>query len=142
MEKKLKWQTAYMVGEPEVDQQHKKLFEMINSLQDTYETTNNKADLQKILEQMGDYLATHFSCEEKYLKDHPRFEAHRKEHWKFVNNTIQFTRDFDADDAIFEYSVLDFLKRWLLNHVLNTDIVYFRELKTICQNAEKATTCK
>jgi hemerythrin len=129
MEHKLQWQTAYMVGVKEVDQQHKQLFEMINSLQDAYESNQQKADIQKILEKMGDYLSTHFTCEEQYLKDHPRFEEHRKEHWKFVNQTMKFTHEYDSNDAVFEYSVIDFLKRWLLNHVLNTDIVFFRDLK-------------
>ncbi|MBF0449448.1 MAG: hemerythrin family protein [Candidatus Magnetomorum sp.] len=129
MAERIKWQALYKVGEPEIDEQHKQLFKMINSLQDAYEAGRNKTNIQKILEEMGTYLSTHFTCEEGYLKGHPRFEAHRKEHWKFVEKTMTFTRDFDASDAIFEYDILDFLKRWLVNHVLNTDIVFFRELK-------------
>jgi len=129
MSEKIIWQAAYKVGEPEIDAQHKKLFEMLNRLQYTYEDNNIKSEVQKVLEEMVDYLNTHFSCEEGYLKDHPRIEAHRKEHWFFVEKTMKFTRDFDLDDAIFGYEILDFLKRWLINHVTNTDIVYFRELQ-------------
>ena len=129
MSDKLKWQVAYQVGEPEVDAQHKQLFETLNRLQDVYESGNVKRDIQKVLEEMGDYISNHFSCEESYLKDHPRIESHRKEHWFFVEKTMKFTRDFDHNDAVFEYDILDFLKRWLINHVLNTDIVYFRELR-------------
>jgi hemerythrin len=101
---------------------------MLNKLQDIYEAGNVKSEIQPVLEEMGDYLNTHFSCEEGYLKNHPRFEAHRKEHWFFVEKTMTFTKEFDLDDAVFEYEILDFLKRWLINHVLNTDILYFREL--------------
>ncbi|KPA15661.1 Hemerythrin-like metal-binding protein [Candidatus Magnetomorum sp. HK-1] len=129
MSEKLIWLPAYQVGEPEIDLQHKKLFKMINALQSEYESGNNKTNIQNILEEMGNYLNTHFSCEEGYLKNHPNLAKHRKEHWMFVEKTMKYTRDFDANDAIFEYDILDFLKRWLVNHVLNTDIVFFRELK-------------
>jgi len=129
MNEKLKWQVAYQVGIPEIDKQHKRLFEMLNKLQDIYESDNVKSEIQTVLEEMGDYLNIHFSYEETYLKNHPRFDAHRKEHWFFVEKTMKFTKDFDLNDAIFEFEILDFLKRWLVNHVLNTDIVYFRELK-------------
>jgi len=127
MRERLKWQVAYQVGVPEIDSQHKRLFELLNRLQDLYESGNIKSEIQQVLEQMGDYLNTHFSCEEGYLKNHPRIEAHRKEHWFFVEKTMKFTKDFDHNDAVFKYEILDFLKRWLINHVLNTDIVYFRE---------------
>ena len=131
MSEKLKWQTAYQVGVQEVDNQHKKLFEMINALQEEYESGNKKTNIQKILEEMVNYLNKHFSCEETYIKKHPKFAKHRKEHWMFVEKTMKYSRDFDKNDAIFEYDILDFLKRWLVNHVLNTDIVFFRELKEI-----------
>jgi hemerythrin len=134
MSEKIQWQIAYQVGVPEVDQQHKKLFDMLNRLQDIYESGNVKSEIQQVLEEMGDYLNTHFSCEEIYLKNHPRIEAHRKEHWFFVEKTMKFTKNFDLNDAVFEYEILDFLKRWLINHVLNTDIVYFRELKNLNRN--------
>jgi len=130
MTEKIKWQVAYQVGVPEIDKQHKQLFTLLNRLQDIYNSGNIKSEIQKTLEEMVDYLNTHFSCEEGYLKNHPRIEKHRKEHWLFVEKTMKFTKDFDLNDAVFEYEILDFLKRWLVHHVLNTDIVYFRELNS------------
>ena len=60
MNEKLKWQVAYQVGIPEIDKQHKRLFEMLNKLQDIYESDNVKSEIQTVLEEMGDYLNIHF----------------------------------------------------------------------------------
>ena len=67
--KKLEWEEKYSVGVVEIDNQHKRMFEIINEL---FEAINNKIieeKLDKIIAKVVDYKDFHFTTEEKYFKE-------------------------------------------------------------------------
>ena len=63
----LHWKQEYSVNIKEIDQQHRKLFDLINLLYDS-SLLNEKEDiLEKIFVELKDYAFVHFKDEEKYF---------------------------------------------------------------------------
>ncbi|WP_408033339.1 hemerythrin domain-containing protein [Thermodesulfatator autotrophicus] len=53
--------------------------------------------------------------------NYPELEHHRKEHERLIIEVFNFKERFDKGVAT-KFELLEFLKDWLLNHVLNEDL--------------------
>jgi len=121
------WKAEYSVGHQEIDRQHKYLFELwllIDSIKDQPE---NERSLEQALLSLFDYIDLHFNAEEKILRRHPKFAQHRRIHVDFINQTKVFMEQF-REKSLDTHSVVDYLRSWLIEHIVNTDIRYFKEL--------------
>ena len=56
-------------------------------------------------------------------------ENHIGQHEKFVEKVEQFIKDFDSGEATLSFELIDFLKQWLVNHILKIDAKYVPTLK-------------
>ena len=110
-----------------VDEEHRKLFEIIEH---TYDVINaqflaDKYDqIVSIIEQLKEYTKLHFSDEERYMEEiwYEGLEAQKLAHEAFVDRLAGI--DMDAvDDSQQEYlfELIDFLLEWLKNHILKMD---------------------
>ena len=73
---------------------------------------------------MADYVAEHFSTEEKYM-DHYQYhssQSHKEEHQRFVQDILAFQEGCLEGRVPLTLKMLDFLKSWLINHTLNSDM--------------------
>lgn len=122
------WDAKYSVGNAEIDSQHKKLFEMINSLIKESEKRNSRDTLEKILEDMVDYIEEHFNYEESFFSKHPEAPAHRMMHAEFMKKTMGFSKAFARGETEMADEILEFLTTWLKNHTLNVDINFFKNI--------------
>ena len=125
---KLAWKKEYSVGVPAMDEQHKRLLDMINELADC--PTGNAGAVHQILSAMFDYTASHFKDEEAYLKQigYPRLAEHEEEHAAFVRKMVSFNLAA-ADHVIDAVAVHTYLKQWLVSHILSSDMQYGRFLE-------------
>ena len=117
----------YLTGIASVDQQHAKLFDLTN---ECYELVMEDASEDKydkivaILDELAAYAGTHFASEEAYAErvgDPHRF-SHRALHLRFMKKVGAI--DFDAIDENQQESllnILDFLARWLYDHIKGRD---------------------
>ena len=80
---KLVWESSWSVGDDTLDQDHKKLVNIINRLNVAKE---NHEPVEWALEELAEYVDFHFSREEGMLKaaNYEEYEAHIKEHRKFT----------------------------------------------------------
>ena len=64
--KKIDWSDEYLLGVPEIDQQHKKLVAIANELYDVVlgSEADFKAKMPVVLKTLTDYTKYHFSTEE------------------------------------------------------------------------------
>ncbi len=132
--KYVSWQPEYSVGNEEIDNQHKKLFMMINELQNSIEhnATNDKQPVEKVLEELISYAEYHFSTEENLFRGQAGFDTHHHEHWTFIKKSFSFVKRFNADnDLKIITDIVIFLRSWLIDHILVTDIKQFRDLNTV-----------
>lgn len=122
----LAWNDRLSVNIKEIDDQHKKLVEMINNLHDAMKGGKGDAVVFGIVDQMKKYAASHFALEEKHMKAHnyPDFVKHKAEHDKFVAKVLQVEKDCKSGKCAMSMDILNFLSTWLVDHIKGTDKKY------------------
>ncbi len=122
----LTWDDSYSVGVSEIDTQHKKLFNLINDLFDAMKAGNGRSIIGKIIKELADYTVYHFGYEEKLFEkfDYPETATHNKEHKDFVETVSKFQKEFNEESAMLSMEVMNFLKKWLQDHIKGTDQHY------------------
>jgi hemerythrin len=61
------WNDKFSVGIPEIDEQHKKLFEIISTVFDGIAERNDRELLKTAFDKILDYTKYHFATEEGYF---------------------------------------------------------------------------
>jgi hemerythrin len=126
------WKEDYSVSVMEIDSQHKTIIEMLNDLYDSFLKKEHEKRLGEILTRLSDYAVYHFETEEKYfsLFGYGKRLAHIREHNDFTEKVQAFRKEFDKNSSALTYKLINFLREWLVNHILVSDKEYekcFRE---------------
>lgn len=121
----IQWSDAYSVGVPELDEQHKGLIALINRLS---EEGHRSRLIAETLDALDRYAREHFGAEEALLRrlDDQHLEEHQRQHRAFeewLDASKQVYR-FSATLDPFADTINAFLRNWLINHILKTDMAY------------------
>jgi hemerythrin-like metal-binding protein len=121
----MQWNDSFLVHVSEVDTQHKKLVELVNSLEAAMRAGKGREILGGILASLIQYTQYHFSAEERLMqaKKYPDYPKHLIEHQKLTHTVVEFKQQFDAGNKTLTIPTMEFLQNWLVNHILHTDIV-------------------
>lgn len=124
------WDDALKVHVHKIDDQHYHLIEILNELYESAQNNDEYATIKHVFEELIAYTVEHFSTEEMYMKKYayPAYEAHRREHEDLKDQVISFKKEFDKGSQTISFELLDFLQKWLVNHILGTDRKYSRYL--------------
>ena len=119
------WNDSYSVKVKEMDDQHKKLVDMINQLHEAMKVGKGKEAIGKVLTSLTDYTRRHFTSEENLMKIHgyPRYEEQKKAHDGLVNQVADIQKKFSEGSA-HSQEVIMFLKNWLIHHIQGMDRDY------------------
>jgi hemerythrin len=117
------WGPALAVGVKEIDDQHKKLIDLVNQLNDAMHAGQGKDKLGPVLAELVRYTVYHFGTEERLMAQHSyEFSAgHKAEHKKLVEDVGTFKAKFDAGNAMISTEIMNFLRDWLSKHIMQTD---------------------
>lgn len=119
----IEWSDALDIGVREIDEQHKRLIEHINLLHDATRQGENRENVEKRLDELIRYTEFHFSNEErlmgKYLYE-PRL-AHQEGHEHLLFQIRQLQQDMHRSSGPITWHALEFLKEWLLDHIVHSD---------------------
>jgi len=111
---KIEWNDSYLLGVPEIDQQHKHLIAIANELYDvaTGDESVYETKMPVILKKLTDYTVYHFSMEEPLQKKigYAGCESHKSTHDFFVreiNFQIKKLENMNKADVLnfFKYIV-------------------------------------
>ncbi len=124
------WDNTYSVKVQRCDNDHKRLFAIINELQDAMMAGKGSEIIQRIVRELTDYTKYHFSGEEALLEKtgYPALEPHRLQHREFVSKVEEFERGLKAGAVGQSVAVTNFLKDWLVKHIQHTDRQYSTHL--------------
>jgi len=122
----IKWTDKYTLGIQEIDNQHKGLVVIINELFTYMSEGKAKEKMEDVFDHLTEYTKKHFSAEELmlYRYAYKDIEEHKVEHKKFIEKLEAFKKDFNNSKITISLEVLNFLKDWLLNHILISDKKY------------------
>jgi hemerythrin-like metal-binding protein len=116
---KLIWEDKYSVGVVEIDDQHKRMFEVINELLEAINTNTTNEHLGHIIDGLVNYKKFHFATEEKYFKsfNYDETEQHTTKHHEFNDKLETLKLDYPEYNIEFAFKLVDFLEDWLINHL-------------------------
>ncbi len=130
---KVHWEKSFAVGIKEIDDQHKKLFDLVNKLYDLEDNANIKEDIREILYAFRDYTLVHFKDEEEYMKSiaYPALEEHTKIHERIIDSLSQIIST-PASLSIIKTKMRVVAKRILIEHIIEEDhkIALFQKSNT------------
>ncbi|MEO5367014.1 MAG: bacteriohemerythrin [Magnetococcus sp. WYHC-3] len=126
------WGNYLKVGVEFIDYDHRRLVEMINQLFACLITGAGRDKVGRIIDDLVDYTKYHFKREEDQFgpKGYPETAAHKAQHVKFTSGVVAFQKEFHEKGAPLTNEVLGFLKDWLVEHILNTDVKMARFLRS------------
>jgi hemerythrin len=72
------------------------------------------------------YTRYHFTAEERLMQkyNYPEFREHQAEHVKLAGQVEHFINDYAEGETQIDDKVMEFLKHWLVDHILNTDVAF------------------
>jgi len=128
------WNVRYEVGIGFMDEQHRKIIDIINELYqslfvaDMGGTEQEKekeasAAIKKSIRAAVEYVKVHFSTEEAIMNkiSFPRYAEHKARHEDFARRVLQDVVRFESGDKRVGMQLVTFLRDWLLEHVAVSD---------------------
>ena len=126
------WTEDFSVGVVRLDEQHKRLIQMINRLIAQPQTTTESELISDLLSDMTNYAQKHFAAEEELMRqyNYPRLKEQVAQHHAFQEKTVDFCSATTLNVRIVPETMLRYLSDWLVGHILDSDMAYkpfFRE---------------
>jgi hemerythrin len=121
----LEWSEEYRLGISQIDEQHKKLFDIVTQIANLDALTSTKEELKAILGELSRYMNEHFNDEEVYMHriGFPEYEYHRNLHREiveFVNTSVTSAPTL----AMIRTKLKFIIKKALIDHIIIEDMKY------------------
>ena len=131
----LAWVPELDTGIDEIDRQHRRIVDYINTLYELRESPDREA-LGDVIGEMVDYTLSHFVFEETLIENAGYMFAgpHKKVHELFTRRVTEMQTRFDAGEDV-AAELHGMLSRWLFNHIRNEDHGYVDAAKTYLRMA-------
>ncbi len=126
------WNEMFSVEIPSIDEQHKQLINYVNQLHDAMMEGKASDEVAPILNGLINYTATHFKHEEDFFDkfNYAETDEHKRIHADLVKQVMDFKTKFDAGEATLSSDLMEFLKEWLMTHIMQEDKKYMECLKS------------
>jgi len=123
---KICWKDEYSVGVERFDEQHQHLFEITNKIIERPDLSEDSELVSETLTEMINYAREHFTDEEILMQQYgyAEIEKHKEQHDYFINTTAELAVSFMDNEQTTGDEIAEFLKLWLTNHILKSDMKY------------------
>lgn len=128
----IQWNSSYLVGHKLVDFDHMTLVNITNELFHRVNQGFSDEEIAQTISCLIDYVEKHFEREEELFKDsdYPEVDKHLAMHADITKTVKDIATIYKTDpSAININEVLEFLKKWLTNHIMKADVGYVEYLK-------------
>jgi hemerythrin-like metal-binding protein len=125
------WDSKLTTGIQVIDDQHKKLINLVNELHEAMRNRKAKEIVEHILKELGEYTIYHFSVEEKAFEKYgyAQRNEHRKNHEDLVKQLNDLVQKHKKGELAISIEILDFLTNWVKTHIMKEDMMYVPFLK-------------
>lgn len=121
------WSDDFTVHVGALDTQHQRLFQLADELFAAVMSFKDRQKVASVLRELIDYTQTHFADEERLMREagYPDYTQHKAIHERLMRQVGEYAKRFDeGGDVALTLELLDFLKEWLIGHILETDTKY------------------
>lgn len=125
----IEWSSKLDVGIDEINRQHQRLIYIANELYRLKLRDGDHHALQRLVDSLINYTATHFNYEELLLErnGYDDLDNHKVRHRDLVNDVMRFKQRVDNHEDVID-ELLEFVKAWLMNHIMKSDMAYSSHL--------------
>lgn len=122
----IKWSDTFSVNIQSIDEQHLKLFNMINELNVAIKENREKEEIGIILKELVAYTKSHFAYEENLMvkNNYSGYKWHKAIHDELIIEVKQIENRFEEGQNIVAQELLNFLVKWLVEHIGGVDKQY------------------
>jgi hemerythrin-like metal-binding protein len=119
------WQDSYSVGLESIDNQHRRLFDLVNTILETRQGLANPANEGEIMQSLLSYVREHLKFEEELMAEsgYPDLAAHAEQHYHFVISVIEKMK-LALNGRLPYKELAEMLGNWLTTHVMGVDQKY------------------
>jgi hemerythrin len=126
------WSESFRVEVKELDDQHRKLFALVNDLSELVGHSGLIAGHDAKKKELLEFTRFHFESEEALMEKnaYPRIEMQKKAHAELLARLERFVGAGERRARPRAETIVDYLKDWLIRHTLLEDLIYrefFRE---------------
>lgn len=122
----MKWSDDYLIGEKQIDEQHKVLFKMAGDFQTALGEGRGEKTYGLLLDFLESYFRGHFKYEERCMEEYhcPIADKNRADHQRFMTVYDDFhkryeSRGYQSDDA---HELMNTIEDWLASHIGRIDL--------------------
>lgn len=122
--KALHWDGSLSVQVDEIDEDHRRLVELFNLLNDAVDTEEDRLYIAALLDELISGTVWHFRHEERLmLKYHyPDMEAHKAEHNELIVTVSALQQMIIESKQSVTLKDITFLEKWLTGHIYSADM--------------------
>lgn len=125
------WHEGFVLKIPSMDHQHKKIFDTINTLYETFSNNGGKAQIMSVINELASIALKHLADEEHLLKraHYKDFDEHLKTHDALRVEFQAHLKTINAemsDENLIKFIM--FLRNWIIDHIFATDRRYVKSL--------------
>lgn len=127
----IKWRDSYGTGVLSMDNQHRKIIDLINELYKKIRKEESYSSVEDVLAEMMKYAEEHLQAEEKLLKtnDFPDNDEHMSKHQSYRQRLTALMAESKNDPDAAVKSTYAFLRQWWMGHIVEEDKKYGEYLK-------------
>lgn len=126
------WSETYRMGVPELDEDHRQLFQISEQILKRVKTRGDEAPMRMFVLREGlnylhGYFAHHAAREESYMRriGYPGYALHKMQHEDFQNNQLAKYQKIADSGVCSQEDVWEFVGSgigWLLEHIATADL--------------------
>lgn len=122
----LTWNDSYSLNIREIDNHHKELFSIINSVAEAIDQDADDEQFGLIIGKLNDYTIYHFTYEENLFDKHGYKDSdkHKAKHKFFIEKINELSSGYCTNQKNVSSRLLFFLFDWLVSHIQNADVQY------------------
>ena len=129
-----KWRDEYIIGVPEIDFQHRRVFETAGALHAAMLSGEGQETLTEAFARLVVYARTHFETEERIMQacGYPEYSFHKTKHDDLTERVEKLCRGVETGRVTLTAQLLGMLQDWLIQHIDEADrkIGTFLQLRT------------
>ena len=126
---RLEWPVHLELGIEQVDDQHKRFFDLVAS----FVAGGDQVRMMRTLALLNEYVMNHFRDEEALMaaSRYPRLEAHQQRHLDFratLGSLLERARSMTLDEIADDVQHL--IYEWFCRHIMTDDLDYAKHIAT------------